>query len=216
MRTSSAILVATCCLIGLTNVAGATPSICDAVSGNLIQNCGFEANTGQPADWTSEPGVTAYQDPNGPSSSNSGTNYLGILTTSTDIISGLFQGYHTTIGANYTLSFYYELGGGSSNSARLNVFVNQGTQAFGIAEGAYTNTWIHATYNFVGDGGFDDVVFQNNAGSDGHGGFLGGGFFLDDVELTPQQVPEPASLMLLGSGLLAARAFRKRRKSQQA
>ncbi len=63
-----------------------------------------------------------------------------------------------------------------------------------------------ATFSLTGPG-IDHVVFTDNAFN-----FAGVNFRMDDLTFTPTAVPEPASMLLLGTGLVGAGVRRWRQR----
>ena len=118
-------------LLAEASPAGATASICDAITGNLVQNCGFEggtynsaaenyAPTVTPDDWlvnapfANDPfsdGVRQYP--------NSGANDLQIGPASANIAPGdpaLWQTVTDKAGASYLATFYFYTTTGSNET----------------------------------------------------------------------------------------------------
>jgi hypothetical protein len=167
----------------------ASPSICDGIAGNIVANCGFE--TGNFTGWTTVPavadslfGVTSY--------ANSGNSaaYFGSTGGYNDYI---YQNLATTPGDTYSVAFY--------------VFADDTTGEF-VANWGGTNIFTLTTPST----GYIGYNFSELATSSSTQLELGGNtppsyYFLDDVSVvdtgTVASTPEPSSLLLLGSGLLA-------------
>jgi len=166
------------------------PSICDGV-GSLVANCGFE--TGDFTGWT----LSGNLGFTGVSSSipNSGAygGFFGAIGSDT-VISQVLP---TTPGL-YDISFYLLSDGGTPNDFAMSW--NGVPQIFGTNIPAFPYTQFSLSA-IAGLGG-DQISFAIRDDP----GFM----FLDDVIVTA--VPEPGSMLLVGSGLLALARFRRVRK----
>jgi hypothetical protein len=166
-------------------------SICDAVAGNLVKNCGFE--TGDFSDWT----VKFAPSPFGPTLEVASTlegvvphsgNFAALFGsfTTDDAISQVLS---TTPGRAFDLSFFLENFGSITASITDFSASWDGKSVFNAPITAFPYT----QFSFVVPGhGPDTLQFAGRGG--------GGAYVLDDVEVTP--VPEPSTLSLFGLGLL--------------
>jgi hypothetical protein len=205
-------------LFGLIGLSGAMPmfattSICGAVSGNLILNCGFE--TGDFTDWTvtgtlsSDFGVTT----NVP---NSGSHDARFGDNTNDYID---QSFATTAGDTYSVSFYVN---DSLEVSPTGQFVaNWNGTNFLTLTGATANSSCAA----AGSAGYDLCTFTETATSSSTDLQFGGStassyYHLDDVVVTqnaPSSVPEPSSISFAVAGLfgilLAGRRYMEKRSN---
>jgi hypothetical protein len=197
-------------------------SICDNVSANIVQNCGFEAgvyestvggytNENVPLDWTANAAFDEFPSWDLPTDSpvNSGNYALSIGNDDDNPPPMLSQTLSDTSGVTYYGSLYVDYGG-AGTSDPLPYFDVQidGTNVVALnytAAGDYTKY----TFSFVGTGS-DTLSLTGNTNPDE--------WFVDDIVVTPgctSAVPEPRSSFLLaglgGAFLLLRRRFAAQR-----
>jgi hypothetical protein len=182
-RFSSFSTVAALALFGWISPSFAGTSLCDAVAGNLVVNCGFE--TGDFTGWTvlNNDGFTSVQSTFdlGP---NSGTFYAALGTIGGDAT--IEQTITDVPGQTYLFSFYHGSDGGQPNDFTAEW---DGTPLLSLTDLPATP---YTLYSFTETGtGSDTISFlaRNDPSFDA----------LDDVVVSG--TPEPASLPLVAIAL---------------
>jgi hypothetical protein len=185
-------------------IAGALPifgqsSICDAVTGNLVQNCGFESFAAGPlGNWT----VTK---PNGANSHlslyvggspqvNSGSESAEFYGTG-PLDDSLSQALATTNGLTYSFTFWlHEYSSGTTTGGDNFQVSWDGANVLNLSTS--TSGFAYTSYTFQETGtGSDTIKF---AGQD-----HSGQWYLDDVIVTnTASTPETSSILMLGTVLL--------------
>lgn len=181
------------------------PSVCDATSGNLVRNCGFEA--GDLTDWAfTTPPFSHLAIDDLATSAHTGRHMLRFTGFAPGSVASSFV---TVPGARYTFTFFLVslgVGGEPASSGRFEAYFG-GRRVFdllgqgplfdaGYARYSFTETAADALTTVRFDG-------QNAAAA----------YNLDDVMVMPAAdaptvtTPEPATLALVGGGLLAASAL---------
>jgi hypothetical protein len=172
--------------------AMAAPSVCDAVTGNLVLNCGFETTS----DWS--PSVQQFVGAN----SGSYANFSGTQLTA---IPKIQQTISTIAGATYELTFYAASGTDlvidalfdGASVLTTNLSSNSSFQEFVTSVTATTTSTVLEFDAASGYGGLDDVSLVQTSGQ-------------------TEQVPEPASVAAIGVGLAALTGLRRRRRIEHA
>ena len=195
-----------------------TASICDAIAGNFVLNCGFEAGTysstvggstnpNVPNDWVANAGFDSNSSFNQVRSSpvNSGNFALSIgnLDQPTNPLSSLSQTITDSLGGAYSGSFYTFDGGHGGDAAAFLTFSVDGVPLVALNDTA--SSYAKYTFSFTGTGS-DTLTFsaQTNPSE----------WFVDDVAVVGPAVgvtPEPVSMLLLGTGLLAVGFFARKK-----
>lgn len=175
-------LLAVTVLIGFAGAASATPSECDAVSGNLVLNCGFE--TGDFTDWNTAGDNNTFVASSFDEGPNSGTFFAALGNVGFNgIVSQIIT---DTAGASYTLSYWFASDGGLPNyfEADWNGTTLPGSVESNVGAFGYQNF----TFKVTGTGS-DTLTFLERNDPAWQA--------LDDISL----VPEPASVLLFGTAL---------------
>jgi hypothetical protein len=188
-------------LIGLCiAVPGFSASVCDAIAGNLVQNCGFE--TGDFTDWTFAGGPADFFSGVYATGAilgidaNSGTYFAALETSGGDGSLGPMVSLTTVPGQAYTFSFWL------ANT----------TQGSALVPNDFSADWDGTdvlAFNNAAPMPYTFYTFTETATSTTtHIGFTerndSGIWGLDDVSVVatgPANAPEPSSMFLLASGL---------------
>jgi hypothetical protein len=195
---ATALLFALFCLL-ITSTAWAQ-STCDGVAGNLVANCGFE--TGDYTSWTQGGNLGFTSVTGNPLYVNSGNFASAMGPVGGD---GTLEQFVGAPGVTlYDASFFLSNDGGSPND--FTVFWNGVDVGLDLVDyNGFTYTQFSAVLSGNAGVGANDLVFVFR-----HDPAF---WALDDVVVTAANspVPEPGSLILLGSGILGLAGVARRK-----
>jgi hypothetical protein len=175
------------------------PSICDAVAGNLVTNCGFELGL---SGWTETGNNTfTFAAPMPGIDPNSGSDYASLGNETEAFIS---QTLVTVPGQAYNVSWYLEVGevGGASGPNDLHVTWG-GAPVYSATDLSFTTSYKQYSFTEIAPSTSTVLKFGSTDVPD----YL----FLDDVVVNA--VPEPGYFAAAGLGLLALLFADKRRRA---
>jgi hypothetical protein len=185
-------------------------SVCDAISGNLVANCGFESDPGGttlPTGWTLTDGPFGFT--NG-ASAHSGTwgYFLNQGRLPDPLV--LSQSIATTFGHLYEVSFWATTGFDSFGRDSLDVTFGGVPIYSQVSTPLSSNDFVGHSFILLAVLASTDLVFSARSHSVG--------ISLDDIsvtDVTAAVTPIPATLPLFASGVgaLGFAAWRRRQKA---
>jgi len=194
-------------------LASATVSVCDATSGNLVTNCGFEAGVVSstlggftdalaPADWTLN---VAFDQFNGfnqvvGNPINTGVNALKIGNLDADPAATISKVLTDTPGQSYSGTFFLAYSGTGDSGAHFDAQINGSSVQSVASVSAFAFTPV--TFSFLGTGS-DVLTLGGNTNP--------GDWFLDDISVVAAPVPETTSSLIFLSGLVLLGTIVRRR-----